>query len=242
MASNRLSYSLALYPIKMPKKKIDEVIEKLGALTDIDIADVRKKIDKAGYNSPRPIKLVGDIDQRLIAKVAEHLADLPGVSIEPDTIRFYPRGRVAAHLVGYTGEITDADGVPLAVSVERYDVAVNQRQVAAYRGAKGVPAGAAGVAQLLAPVLGANPAELGGSLVGTSTYRYLAKGVVPDVARQIRSLALPGIQLSLVMDRVYPKGTLAGNIVGFVGADGKGAQGLEYSLQDALTGANGSGI
>ncbi len=147
---------------------------------------------------------------------------------------------VTVSSIGERGEITDADGVPLAVSVERYDVAVNQRQVATYRGAKGVPAGAAGVAQLLAPVLGANPAELGGSLVGTSTYRYLAKGVVPDVARQIRGLALPGVQLSLVMDRVYPKGTLAGNIVGFVGADGKGAQGLEYSLQDALTGANGS--
>lgn len=109
LASNRLSYSLALYPIKMPKKNIDEVIDKLGALCQIDIADVHKKVDKAGYNSPRPIKLISDIDQKMIARVAEHLSDLPGVSIEPDTIRFYPRGRTAAHILGYTGEITDAE-------------------------------------------------------------------------------------------------------------------------------------
>ncbi len=147
---------------------------------------------------------------------------------------------VTVSSLGDRGEITDANGVPLAVSVERYDVAVNQKQVASYKGGKDVPAGAAGVAQLLAPILGANPAELGGALVGSSTYRYLAKGVVPDVARQIRALGLPGVQLSAVTDRVYPKGTLAGNIIGFVGANGKGAQGLEYSLQDRLAGSNGS--
>jgi cell division protein FtsI (penicillin-binding protein 3) len=147
---------------------------------------------------------------------------------------------VTTSSLGQRGQITDANGVPLAVSVERYDIAVNQRQVASYKGAKGVPAGAAGVAQLLAPILGANPAELGGKLVGTSTYTYLAKAVVPDVARQIRALALPGVQVGKVAARVYPKGTLAGNIVGFVGADGKGAQGLEYALQARLAGSNGS--
>lgn len=109
LASNRLSYSLALYPIKMPKKKIEEVIDRLGELCQVDTADVRKKVDKAGYNSPRPIKLVSDIDQKMIAKVAEHQADLPGVSIEPDTIRFYPHGHTMVHVIGYTGEITDSE-------------------------------------------------------------------------------------------------------------------------------------
>ncbi len=147
---------------------------------------------------------------------------------------------VTVSSVGERGEITDANGVPLALSVERYDIAVNQKQVATYKGSKDVPAGAAGVAQLLAPLLGANAAELGGKLVGTSTYKYVAKGVVPDLARQIRALVLPGVQVDKVASRVYPKGTLAGNIVGFVGADGKGAQGLEYALQGRLAGSDGS--
>ena len=107
LASNRLSYSLALYPIKMPKSKIDEVVDQLAKLLPLDVADVHKKIEKAGYNSARPIKLVSDIDQKVIAVVAEHQADLPGVSIEPDTIRFYPHGHTAVHVIGYTGEVTD---------------------------------------------------------------------------------------------------------------------------------------
>lgn len=147
---------------------------------------------------------------------------------------------VSVSSVGARGQITDANGVPLALSVERYDIAVNQKQVATYKGSKDVPAGAAGVAQLLAPILGANAAELGGKLVGTSTYTYIAKSVVPDIARQIRALVLPGVQVDKVASRIYPKGALAGNIVGFVGADGKGAQGLEYSLQGRLAGSDGS--
>ncbi len=142
-------------------------------------------------------------------------------------------------LLGQRGEITDANGVPLAVSVERYDVAVDQRQVADYTGKDGVPDGAAGVAALLSPILGINQAELGGKLVGDSTFKYVTKAVVPDVARQIRALRLPGVMVDMVADRVYPKGTLAGNLLGFVNADGAGAQGLEHTLDGRLAGAPG---
>lgn len=142
-------------------------------------------------------------------------------------------------LLGQRGQITDANGVPLAVSVERYDISVNQKQVAKYRGKDGVPDGAAGVAALLAPILAANQAELGGRLVGDSSFKYLQKDVMPDVARQIRALRLPGVMVDKVADRVYPKGTLAGNVLGFVNADGVGAQGLEHTLDGQLAGTPG---
>ncbi|MCL2464476.1 MAG: penicillin-binding protein 2 [Micrococcales bacterium] len=145
--------------------------------------------------------------------------------------------------LGQRGQITDANGVPLAVTVDRYDVAVDQTQMAKYQGnaRAGVPAGAVGVAQQLAPLLGLDPAVLGGSLIGTSRFKYVAKGVEPGVARQIRSLGLACcVSLTQVEDRTYPKGTLAGNILGFVNSSGQGAQGLEYQLNAQLSGKNGS--
>lgn len=107
LASNRLSYSLALYPSKMTREQIDQVLARLKALVNIDIADAKKKLERLGYHSPHPIKIRNDLDSRTIALVAENQGDLPGVSIEPDTIRYYPHGRLAAHMLGYTGEITD---------------------------------------------------------------------------------------------------------------------------------------
>jgi len=142
-------------------------------------------------------------------------------------------------ILGMRGQITDADGIALATSVERYDVSVNQKRIPLFRGSDGVPDGAVGVARLLAPVLGMDEAELGGMLVGDRGFKYLRKGVVPEVARQIRALHIDGIEVDQVADRVYPNGSLAGNVIGFVNSEGVGLEGLERSLDDRLTGTPG---
>ncbi|GIG38548.1 cell division protein FtsI [Cellulomonas phragmiteti] len=146
-----------------------------------------------------------------------------------------------AQVLGARGEITDANGVVLATSVERYHVTINQRQVANYRarGSSDGLGGAAGVASRLAPVLGMNAAELGGRLVGDRGYVVVARNVLPDVAREVRALRLDGVGVERVASRVYPKGTVAGNIVGFVNSKGEGLQGLEYALHEQLKGTAG---
>ncbi|WP_034622444.1 penicillin-binding protein 2 [Cellulomonas sp. URHE0023] len=143
--------------------------------------------------------------------------------------------------LGGRGEITDADGVALAASVERYDISVNQKTVPEYRstGAVDGPDGAAGVAARLAPLLDMNAAELGGKLVGDRGFVYIKKGVLPDVAREVRKLGLPGVNVDRVAERVYPNGNLAGNVLGFVNSNGTGLDGLELSLNDRLTGTAG---
>ncbi|MFS0705684.1 peptidoglycan D,D-transpeptidase FtsI family protein [Cellulomonas sp. 179-A 9B4 NHS] len=143
-------------------------------------------------------------------------------------------------VLGARGEITDADGVVLATSVERYTIAVDQTKMATYRarGSDGED-GPAGVAARLAPLLGANPAELGGRLVGERTFVYVQKNVLPEVAREIRALRIDGIMVDKVADRVYPKGAVAGNMLGFVNSSGHGLQGLELTLDERLHGAPG---
>jgi cell division protein FtsI (penicillin-binding protein 3) len=145
-------------------------------------------------------------------------------------------------LLGGRGEITDADGKPLAASVERYDVSVNQKLIATFKGTTNpkVPDGAAGVAATLAPLLGVNAAELGGSLVGDRPFVYIRKGVLPEVAREVRKLGINGVNVDRVAERVYPNNTLAGNVIGFVNSNGVGLAGLESSLNDRLTGTAGS--
>lgn len=144
-------------------------------------------------------------------------------------------------VIGARGQITDAEGRALAMSVERYDIAVNQRQVGEFRstGTPEVPDGAAGVAEVLAPLLGKSPAELGGMLVGDRQFRYLEKDVLPEVAREIRSRRLPGIMVDKVAKRIYPNGDLAGNVIGFVNSNGVGLEGLERSLDERLAGSPG---
>ena len=111
LAESRLSYSVTLYPIKLSKKQTDEVVERLGRLLGISPQEIAAKRLKAGS---LPVRLLSDIDDRTIAIIAENQNKLPGVSIDPVTVRRYPRGRFAAHLLGYTGEITDDEVETLA--------------------------------------------------------------------------------------------------------------------------------
>ncbi|MBO0900621.1 penicillin-binding protein 2 [Cellulomonas sp. zg-ZUI222] len=147
-----------------------------------------------------------------------------------------------ASVIGARGEVTDANGVVLATSVERYDISVNQQRIARYqaRGSTVGLDGAAGVAARLAPLLDMNAAELGGKLVGDRPFVYVKKNVLPEVAREIRALRIDGVNVDKVPDRVYPKGTVAGNIVGFVNSEGVGLQGLESSLDEKLRGVKGT--
>ncbi|WP_456825232.1 peptidoglycan D,D-transpeptidase FtsI family protein [Cellulomonas sp. P5_E12] len=147
-------------------------------------------------------------------------------------------------LIGGRGQITDADGNPLATSVERYDISVNQKLIAKFKGTTNpaVPDGAVGVAATLAPLLGMNAAELGGTLVGDRSFVYIRKGVLPEVAREIRKLGINGVNVDRVAERVYPNNTLAGNVIGFVNSNGVGLAGLEASLDPRLTGTAGSEV
>lgn len=141
------------------------------------------------------------------------------------------------------GEILDAGGEVLAQSSERVNIGVNQRAINSFEytvDGEVVATGAAAAADLLSPILGIDPAELGGMMVGDSTFVYLVKGLTPTQWREIRALGIDGIEPEWVSEREYPNGTTAGNVVGFVGVDDTGLAGLELTYDSVLTGVDGT--
>ena len=66
---------------------------------------------RAGQSLPgyQPLPLLEDIDRATMEIVQEHGIELPGVIVEGKPLRAYPYGPVAAHLLGYLGEITQED-------------------------------------------------------------------------------------------------------------------------------------
>lgn len=149
------------------------------------------------------------------------------------------------------GDILDRNGVPLATSVERYDVSVDQRVLCLYgqkvnrldcgsddpRVAKGVN----DAALALSPLLGMDTTSLTDKLRGTRGFAYVKKGVAPEVWRAVADLDVPGIYGTRTSDRLYPAGSVGASVVGFVGADNVTPRGgLELRLDKQLTGTDGS--
>lgn len=139
------------------------------------------------------------------------------------------------------GDIVDRRGTPLATSVERYDLWVDQRQVPQFkqRSKKATVKGVEAAARELAPVLGWTVAEAKAALTGKKGFKYLDKNVEPAVRDAVMALKVPGVGADRVADRLYPAGSVGGNILGFVGGDGAALAGAELSYDDQLRGRDG---
>ncbi len=128
------------------------------------------------------------------------------------------------------GNILDANGEPLAVTVEARNLTADQTLVT----------DPAKVGAALAPLLGADADVLATRLTGKRRFVYLAKGLTPETWRTIAALRLPGIFSEPASRRIYPAEDLAANVVGFVGGEGKGLAGIEYAYNKQLGGVAGT--
>jgi cell division protein FtsI (penicillin-binding protein 3) len=137
-------------------------------------------------------------------------------------------------VAGTRGDILDASGVKLATTVPRYTVTASPRLAA---GVGAVPAAAARIAR----ALGTPPAAVLGRLTAdpASDYALVARSVTLATLTRVKALDIPWLYFQETGKRVYPSGAVAGNLVGFVGSDGRPQAGLEYSDQSCLAGTDG---
>jgi cell division protein FtsI (penicillin-binding protein 3) len=147
------------------------------------------------------------------------------------------------------GSILDSTGTVLASSVIRYNVVVDQtvntktgsfRRLETVDG-KDKPVTVSreqGISELAA-VLGMDKGALTDALTGNRRYYIIAKDIRPDVEDRISNLQIPGIVTEGTSKRVYPNGSVAGGIIGFLKDGTTGQAGLEQTQDEALKGKTG---
>jgi len=153
--------------------------------------------------------------------------------------------RVAApRVVNTRGPIVDRNGRMLAAEVRRYDIHVRPpRDRGSEAGGKMIEA----VATELAPILGMDMADVFWRIADASGEFVLARHAPVATADAIRSAhdraegRLVGVTPRAVPSRVYPERNLAAQIVGFVGTDHQGLEGVEFGLNAALSGRESGG-
>jgi cell division protein FtsI (penicillin-binding protein 3) len=76
-------------------------------------------------------------------------------------------------------------------------------------------------------------------VTGEQPYYIVAKDVKPDVEDRISKLQIPGIVTEGVSKRVYPNGSVAGGIIGFLQDGTTGLAGIEQTQDGLLKGTDG---
>ncbi len=95
-------------------------------------------------------------------------------------------------------------------------------------------------ATTLSKVLGGKAAEYEELLaLEDRVYVVLRKSVAPEVAEKLEFEELAGIGMQSSPKRVYPEGSLASQLLGFVNDDGIGQYGVEGYLNEELSGETG---
>lgn len=128
------------------------------------------------------------------------------------------------------GAILDRHGDEVAVSTDAADISATPYLI------DDVPA----VSRKLAALLGVETDAIAAKLADRkSGFAYLARSVPGSTAQKIKKLAIDGIDLTPTSKRYYPSKSMASQVVGFVGGEGKGMAGLEYRWEKELHGKDG---
>lgn len=84
-------------------------IKKVSGLVGISEKEINEKIKTRKDTYPfAPARIKENISAREVAIIEAHKLDLPGVMVEAVARREYRHGNMAAHLLGYLGEITQS--------------------------------------------------------------------------------------------------------------------------------------
>ncbi|MEU1627220.1 penicillin-binding protein 2 [Streptomyces sp. NPDC020096] len=176
------------------------------------------------------------------------VVDAAAYAAKADVNRYQP-----VEIAAKRGDITDRFGVPLATSVDAYDITADPYLFTPQQARTGdAPQQAAA---LLAPIIGGDERTIAQQLsTPKSRYVVLARRQLPQVWNRIKALKstladqaakhgvpgpLNGVLSEPTSKRIYPNGDLAAGVLGFVNGQQQGAGGLEAGLNAELAGRPG---
>ena len=130
-------------------------------------------------------------------------------------------------LDGHRGYIYDRNGYELAISVETPSVFAHPRQIEDVEYAS----------VALSQALDISVAEIRKKLTSESPFVWIVRKTTPEKGAAVKALRLKGVGTKRESKRYYPGQELAGQILGFVGLDNVGLEGVESAYDKYLRGS-----
>lgn len=108
LVSNKLSYTLYLLPNEVsPDYNVEKLLHKVSELTGLEleflVRNYQRSIDDSSSSA---IVLKRNLSQENYIIIKENSDKLPGLLVKESPIRDYVYGKLAAHVLGYVGEIS----------------------------------------------------------------------------------------------------------------------------------------
>jgi penicillin-binding protein 2 len=115
LAENRPVWRVSIVPLKFPRDETqrERVIGKLAGILQQPMPLLRERIKEASARRGEdavPLQDVGhDVPFEVVANILEQSLEMPGVTITETSVRNYPQGPLAGHLLGYARAISESE-------------------------------------------------------------------------------------------------------------------------------------
>ncbi len=108
MVTSRTALALQVRAEELPEDaaRRGEVLRRVGEVAGMRVTKIRKEIREQTKELPSsPVTLKGDVPIELVYYLRENQQRFPGVTVDRVYVRQYPRGTMAAHILGHVREI-----------------------------------------------------------------------------------------------------------------------------------------
>ncbi len=106
LVENVESFAISIIPGDIPDSEKIKIFKRLSRVLKIDVSYIEKKVPAKYYHLYQPIEIESGVSFDIVAYIAEHSEDFPGVSWRSKPKRKYRLSKSMAHILGYTGDIT----------------------------------------------------------------------------------------------------------------------------------------
>ena len=107
LAENVPGYTVSVLPA--PEASLRATLARVAAIANLDSTDIEHVIQRARRAPYQPALVLGDAPFNVVSALEERRVAIPGLLIQAEPKRFYPDTALFAHLVGYVGEVTEAE-------------------------------------------------------------------------------------------------------------------------------------
>ena len=108
LADNRASFKVSL--IRENIKDLEASLVAVGRLLEIDVETLRSRVEQyRGLQQFEPIVIQDGLSSVDVAPIESRRLEFPELVVDAEPQRFYPKGALAAHVLGYLQERTPAE-------------------------------------------------------------------------------------------------------------------------------------
>jgi len=103
IADSALAYDLMVLP--QDSLQQEKIISSAAGILGVSVKDLKSAFKNNYISASVPVLLARNISVKNAISLAELKVDLPAIIVQPNPLRHYPHGKLAAHVLGYVSEI-----------------------------------------------------------------------------------------------------------------------------------------